>query len=422
MRINALLVAATAAAFATPSFAQLGRETLHFPVETGATNNGQLGVAYLNGEIFVSSRGSVGTATAPHTMWVYDTSGNLLRSFLQPPGTSSSAWGLRDGATDGVSLMFGYEGGIEVFDPNGNPVTTIIAAAGPQSVTLPIVSAGSVNTHRALEYDPNGNGGLGSIFVADFGSAVEEIALNGTVLHTYPANGWSAYGMALDPVNGTMWFNSAPNAGPLAEYTIDRVNDTMTRTGVTIDRNQPGTAQGGLSIVRGGLDGRNCGYDLIGLDQGTPDAVTGYRLHLWDGYPFTRERPLLAGYDGANYSEDGVVVGPSATTVNLDLGGPAGTQYFVFADILNDPPRAVGPIGPFKAPWELTFPRPNSIYIGGFASGSPLSVTAAPFLATPSGTTITWQAVYLDPTLPLGNACGLLLPFVATNLTSHEAP
>src|SRR5690606_32544398 len=143
---SALAVASAAALTSIPLSAQLqvdglaglGRVTLGpFDVNTSAGTNGALGVAYLNNEIFVSTRGNGASTTAPHTMYVYDTSGNMVRQFSQGANTSSSPWGWRDGDTDGVSLIFGHEGGITVSDAHGTLVNPTRTAGRLVAVSQP---------------------------------------------------------------------------------------------------------------------------------------------------------------------------------------------------------------------------------------------------------------------------------------------
>ena len=123
--IRPLSLAISLTALALPLSAQVlagvGRPTLGpLAVQNTVNSNGVLGCAFLNGEIFVSARGNNGGTVAPHTLYVLDMTGALLRSYPQHSSTAGSAWGYRDGATDGASLIFGSEGGLVVFDANHN--------------------------------------------------------------------------------------------------------------------------------------------------------------------------------------------------------------------------------------------------------------------------------------------------------------
>src|SRR5690606_31008417 len=124
---------------------------------------------------------------------------------------------------------------------------------------------------------------------------------------------------------------------------------TATATGRSIARGSPGTAQGGLDTVVGGLDGRGCGLDLIGLDQGTPDVVTGYRVRLWTNWPQTQEARLLTAVDGGTLTPNPVVyrVGVNSS-FQFDLSKP-GLLYVAFLSTTTTSFRPVGPIVGFKS-------------------------------------------------------------------------
>lgn len=260
--------------------AGLGAQKQVIDAEAASGDNFLLGVVYLNGEYFVT-----GTQTT-NQVYVLGEDGMLKRKFAQ---SATSTLGFRDGATDGKSLMFGWENGVSVIDVNGAAVNTVVAANGPQTITQPIKAPTSsgVSTHRALAYDPNGNNGNGSIWTANFGSPLIEIDLTGKVLTRHVnGSGWSLYGLAWDPHTNTLLGNSVPNAGDIAQ--IDPA--TGMTTGIGFSRNQPGSAQGGLSAVPSSQNPGGGGWDVVGLDQGTPDTITRYRVHLYT-------QPLRSGYD-----------------------------------------------------------------------------------------------------------------------------
>ncbi|MGK0156030.1 MAG: hypothetical protein ACI9SE_002997 [Neolewinella sp.] len=426
MNRNLLLATTAIASLSSIASAQFGSVTSQVDVETPSLTAANLGVAHdpINNQLFVTARGSAGVATPPHSIFVFDGSGALVSTLPQTAATDATVWGYRDGASSPAGqLLFGWDLGIDVYDAVGaaptslTPTTSIDAANGPQVITSTIVVAG-FGTHRAIAYDFNGNGGNGSLFVANFAADIVEAALDGTVLHTYPnTSGWSAYGIALDADKGTLWINSTPNAGDLAEFTIDRVANTMTPTGATIARAVPGSSQGGLDWVKGGLDGRDCGSDLIGLDQGTPDLVSGYRLEQWDGYDPATEPQMLIGIDGTGFTTDDLFVPDTALTIDVD-STLTGAMSYLFADVSGEPARARGTLGPFPSLWELSFPRPNFINVGGFVGGTPVSF-ANPFPGLPNGTRIEWQVLTIDPNVPVGS-CGLQLFFASSNLARHE--
>ena len=417
MNKHVLLSALAAASLSSLASAQLGRQTIEIDLEGQSLDIAHLGVVHLNGLFYSSARGNGVTTTAPHTVYVYDPLGTIIPvlEFSQSALANASAWGYRDGCSDGNSLIFGHEGGIEVIDTTGLPVATVLAANGPQPVVTPLLGGGGITTYRALAFDANGNSGNGSLFVGDFAADVEEIALDGSLLHTYTnTDNWSFYGLALDTTNGTLWGNSTPNAGDITEYAIDRVANTLTPTGRSFSRGQPAGIQGGLDYVPGGLDGRNCGADLIGLDQGAPDAAYGYRVEQWDGLAQPNEPTLQVGYDGGNLSSDVVQVPLSATTIEV---APAsmipGLPGIICLDLANGAPRPAGPLAGINAIWELTFPRPGFV-TAGITTGLPLSIPYVPGILP-----LEWQAMVFEPALLTGQ-CGVALPLMSTNVVRHE--
>jgi|GEM_PF-6441226 len=434
MQTRIVIAALAAASVAAPAVAQIGSQTFKIETETVTGNNLQLGVAYdeVSGLIFTTASGFP-TNTPPHQIYIYDTAGALVTQLDQPATSNATVWGYRDGASNLIGqLFFGWDGGIDVYDPVQQPVTaltpatSVLAANGPQPIIAggpnpnTIVNPDIGGTHRAVAYDFFGNGGNGSFFIANFGSDVYEIGVDGTLLHQYPnTDAWSAYGMALDTNRGTLWINSTPNQGQLKEYTIDRVNNTLTPTGLVMDRDQPGTAQGGLDFVNKGLDGRDCGSDLIGVDQGTPDSLVGYRLELWNGYDPAGEPQLLVGVDGGPLTTGNIDVLPSNGSMQIDCSAPLGFPYILFFDATGSAPRPRGPVVPgLPATTELTFPRLGGVQAGGFTSGIPLSFSTNAISALPPGTVIEWQAIALDLNVPVGS-CGLTLPLQATNMPTH---
>lgn len=445
----AAVAIATTASFAT---AQLGRDTLFIDLETPTGGNiTHLGCAYglNNGFIYSSARSTGGAAgAAPHSVYQWDTAGNLVASVGQTAASDATVWGYRDGASSILGqVFFGWDGGIDVYDADATtgaltPAISLLGLGGPTvlaplTVGAPgtITSVAVAGTHRALAFDDWGNGGFGSFFVGNFGGDIFEIDAAGTVLHQYPntsSSVWSSYGFALDdkgdsnPVNDTLWINSSPASGKLVEYSIDRVLNVMTPTGLEIDRNQPGTAQGGLALVPGGLDGRNCGFDLIGVDQGTPDALSGYRVVQWDGYDPADEPVLMVGVDGGAMTRDVVAVNSATTTMDFDVvsAGTAGLPYLMFVDFAGAAGRPAGPIpGVGDVAWELSHPRIGSILVGAYAAGTRTQIPN--FLtATTVGTQIEWQAFAIDVTAPT-TACGktlsfLGLPWSTTTVGSHQ--
>src|SRR5262249_45581042 len=204
-----------------------GAHYCEFELDPQTGNVLQLGVAVAStdGHVFVSATGPLGAP--PHLFYEFDATGGLLGVVPQPAAQNSSALGMRDLEFDGPSLLGGSEVGISVCSRTGALVNVVLTANGPQPVVQPITGAmmAQLGVARALALDPQGDSGNGSLFVADFGSPILECTLSGAVLRAIPNGGWSAYGLALDPVTRNLWVN-ADNNGNLAE--IDRVTGALT--------------------------------------------------------------------------------------------------------------------------------------------------------------------------------------------------
>ncbi|NRA94914.1 MAG: hypothetical protein HRU14_01750, partial [Planctomycetes bacterium] len=244
---------------------------------------------------WVTSRGTVdpilGTwvTTAPHTVYQYDMSGNLLYQFTQASTIAATAWGHRDMAADmtGDYIMVGDDDGVNCFDRHGNYAggaatnpAPVMAANGPQLVGFPIplppTTLGSA-THpafpRALAYNPNGNGGNGSLWTGNFASDLIEFDLTGAPLASFVYNGlWSLYGLAWDAERNTLWASTSPNQGDLVEIDPTTGMETGNRMLRAI-----GGAQGGADICyRSGPGVPHS--EVVYLSQSTPDSVVFQRL------------------------------------------------------------------------------------------------------------------------------------------------
>lgn len=283
------------------------------PITSAVPNSGIIGLAELNGNIYVGCRGSVvgggWVNSAPHTVYVVDGTGTVTGNFPQALQTSALTWGYRDGANDqivdsagnitgpGSVLFFGTTNlGIFCIDTTGALTNAYQAAAGPQILPanpIPITAAASaagVATMYGVAYDPAGNGGLGSWWTGGFGSDLIEIDNQGNVLTQYPNQNWNIRGLALDPLTGNLWLQSSGGSrGDIVEVDLT----TGLETGKRIIRHRPGSLPGGLMEVVGGVGGSGNTLDLIGIDQSVPDSVTGYRVHLHPQVLGTTEADLV---------------------------------------------------------------------------------------------------------------------------------
>ncbi len=395
--------------------AGFGRRTLNVdPV--AVTGNSELqSVQELGGVLYIPGA----DRTNGHQVYVLDRKGKLLRQFAQPAGTAVSPWGWRDGATDGASLMFGFEGGIHVVDTSGKLATRVLASKGLQTLASnPITGPGlaAVNgTYRAIAYNPAGNGGFGSFFVASVASDIVEIDLQGAILKRYSVPTLYAFGLARDAMTGRLWINGLSPDGPLVEFDPQ----TGSLTGVTLERESLGFQPGGLCVVAGGLDGRNQGSDLAMLRTGGRGAVVGYRLHLWNGVDGTNEVSLLAAVDGEHVSDAGrheLLLGAQTIDIDLSRSGVSAVALF------NMKGDAVGSGSTSLVP-ELVvkgfFTQPQGLAVNyGFVSNG--KSMRAPAVTLPSilsdGEAIRVQVIYLEPKVPAA-----ALPLMATNQIRYIA-
>lgn len=465
MKLRALWIVALVAAVCVPVDAQVGLNGLYAgvgtitvgPYSTDALNggNGQLGIQYYPGDgyFYVSRRGTLAGTTAPHSILVVDQNGALVSAFNQGPGAAGGSWGHRDGATDayagGTNLFFGDELGVHCYDMTTTPPTyvtgptTVMAANGPQlatfPITAPLTSVG--NNIRALEYDPNGNGGNGSFWTANFGSALVQFDVSGIVMNAFPvttnpAPQWSAYGLAMNLQNGMLWVNSSPagSATVLAD-----VAELDPATGLFTGRRfKPAAtlttgpfifaAQGGMCYVQG-RSGPTYGpaanppySELAVLSQGTPDSIAVHRLDLEFGFPSEIETRIEASVNGAAFSS------ANQTYVGLDLlsfqyntpAGNPGSFALCVANLAVPGPGVLGNtfnIAEFRLLNSISVPTAAGAGIGALTVGdgfgangllAPNFLIMAPF-TTPSapsvpfnmppvlsGTELTLQAIYLS--------------------------
>lgn len=261
-----------------------------------------LGVQYLGGLFYVTGRDAANGSGA-HSIYVFDAACQRVRVFDQPAYTASSAWGFRDGMSDGAGLGFGFEDGIGFLDGFGAPLASFGGVAiGSQPLSFPSYPAGLV--YRALAFDP----AAGSVFVGDFGSAIHEFELaTGNLLHSWPnlagADEWSAFGFALDPLRtsvseAALWVSGDAGERAIRLYRLPRngAGSTALATSTRIVRDQPLSAVGGLSEVPLGtpLAPVASHWDLAALDQGASDVVSTFRVHAYATCDATQDAALVA--------------------------------------------------------------------------------------------------------------------------------
>ena len=395
----------------------LGRITFSIDDLPAATSDpSQLGVAYLNGEYYIS-HADPGTS---RNISVFDANGTFLRTIGQP-SIVATTFGLLDGTTDGTSVMFGWEGGIVVLDPNGNQINTIEAANGTQNITQPILSQGGRPVHMALGFDPNGNNGTGSFFVGNFGLSIQEIALDGTLLNEFPnlaaPDEWIAFGIEVAPDGQTLWINTSGDLGFIREYSIDRSTQILLPTGRQFSRSELGSGfpQGGLAIVPGGADFRGCGYDVVGVNQLAD--MTAYRVDQWDGYPSTSEPVLLTGVDNDTLDDEIAAVD---TSTNVTFGFESTAAGIFFINLATPSPGLPGPRFGFPSLTEFVLDLPRGLSFNfPIPANTQIDFPVASAPTIPGSLLLNCQLISIDSGIPVGS-CGLALPFAVSRLNGFR--
>lgn len=394
--------------------AGFGASYVAFPLDTVTGASGHLGVCVdpTDGHVFVSARATPATAR-PHVIYEFDGMGSLVGTIPQPVEHDASLWGMRDLEWDGQSILGGSEVGISVIDRSGAYRNQILAANGPQAIVQPIVVPG-VAVVRALALDPSGNGGNGSLFVADFQSPMVEVDFQGNVLNSWPAAGWSAYGLALDPTSGNLWVSSAPNAGDIAE--LDRT--TMTLTGVRLPMALPGTpnvhVQGGLSAaspVAGHHERWATRFSLAHVVQSSTDLVGINRVHLIPGRPGWHEVALRIGVNGSAPSA-GPVTYAALDSLDFVIGDPTGAStgqpcwavVNYYQDALRDAYTNMGQLVPglgllveYRTLSAISVPATVTFSLVNLVVGTSGSVPLPPGFPVAPGHVIRFQGIYLRP-------------------------
>jgi hypothetical protein len=159
----------------------------------------------------------------------------------------------------------------------------------------PVIRAPSLQGRLSgLAFDPNGDGGQGSVFVGGIRSSdsIFEIRISeGTIIREFSNHGWACTGLALDPLTGNLWCNSE---SPQTILELQMSND-LNPTGNVVPSIplQPGeffSKPSGLGIVPGGDPGSPWAsqWDLVSVSQQIIDYIGFHRVH---------QIPDVAGYD-----------------------------------------------------------------------------------------------------------------------------
>jgi hypothetical protein len=321
-------------------------------------------------------------------LFEFDCSGRVIRGYQQPQATSTSAWGIRDLATDGIRLYGGLEGNtIHAFDlatSQFDPAAQIIVQGGPPTI-------------RALAFDPFGDNGRGSFWTADFFNPVFEVARTGTILRTFPntfGQGGAAagiYGAAFDPVRGTVWWWSQTGGIATTAQVLGIEMDTITgrATGqrfvgdLSIAGNRQGGVAGGAEFVQ-----RNGVPTLLVLTQATSDTVYAVEGRFNHGVTCGPRIGFSGGEPAAGNGAFRIDLTQSAGSMGFLMASVSGVPSLLQPPILN--PRCFANVDLASAFVVGQWP-----VIGGSAS-FPL-----PIPASASGVELHLQWIALGATLPV---------------------
>nr|MBA3985287.1 hypothetical protein [Flavobacteriales bacterium] len=153
---------------------------LLFNYDVGAAigAQGQAGVAFINGEFWIS-------AWASDLLHIVDADGVFVTTFTIPGVT-----GVRSITTDGTDVYLGTASTqIFVVDPNTQTLSSTINITG-----------GSGATARMLSYDATLDGGNGGFWIGSFANAIASVSMTGAELSVIPAatHGTTIYGGVVD--------------------------------------------------------------------------------------------------------------------------------------------------------------------------------------------------------------------------------
>ena len=250
---------------ATPSTNAMFDPLFNYDLEAQIGLNGNAGVAFINGQFWVSSWASA-------DLHVLDSAGNYIETFTVPGVT-----GVRSITSDGTSLYMGAAS-TKIFEVN--PVTRTLEG------TIIITPTTDANA-RMCAFDPTLDGGNGGFWTANFSSDIASFDMNGNQLSLIPfANhGGAIYGGAVDlvtPGGPFLWIHDQGAGGGQSLVTQLQL-PAGTVTGVAYDYNTSGQQPGGNTAIAGGLfisdqvvSGKTT---VMGIGQGTPsDQLFGFEL------------------------------------------------------------------------------------------------------------------------------------------------
>ena len=234
--------------------------------QQGSVANGNAGVAYLNGQFWISK-------WASDSLCTMNAQGQVTSKFTIPGVT-----GVRSITTDGTSLYMGAAGSsIFVVDPVTKTRTSTITITG--------TTVGA----RMCAYDPTAFSGAGGFWIGNFTSDVVLVSKTGVASTVIPmaTHGVSAiYGGAVDTVTAggpyLYMFNQGAT-GALEQARIDVIAiPSGMPTGIfyTVTPDLIGLQQPNAAPIAGGLfitdQYSTSNLQVFGVMQGTPDILFGY--------------------------------------------------------------------------------------------------------------------------------------------------
>jgi len=286
---------------------------LLFTIDAGVAigANGQAGVAFINGQYWVST-------WAADTIHVLDEFGNYVETFIVP-GVS----GTRSITTDGT---WAYLGTASTIIYRVDPVIRTVDG------TIPISVAPSDAEARMLTYDATLDGGSGGFWIGDFSSDIASITMFGTPLSIIPSgtHGTIVYGGAIDnvsPGGPFLWIHDQSGTIPFRDFVTQLDATTGIPTGVVYDFAVDGAGAGATEVLAGGLfisdQVSATSVALVGLCQCTPSNLI-----------FAVELVELAGVNDSNINEFSLYPNPASKgIVNIETS-VQGDKQVVVMDIL----------------------------------------------------------------------------------------
>lgn len=271
-----------------------------------ASEAGNAGVAYLNGEFWISK-------WATDTLITMDSTGSVT-SIFKITGVS----GVRSITTDGTSLFMGGAAS-SIFAVN--PVTKTLDS----TITITGTTVGA----RMCAYDPTADAGKGGFWIANFSSAVVLVSRTGAVLTTIPATTHlvpAIYGGAVDtvtPGGPYLYLFNQGATGAAEQARVDIISipsGTPTDIFYTVTPDLISTQTGLTNPIAGGLfitdKYTNGVLQGFGIMQGDPDILFGFDIVV----PNCFNPTLLTATNATTTSIDLDWTTGGATAWNIEYG------------------------------------------------------------------------------------------------------